>query len=538
MDCIVYNARIATMDPKQPFATAMAIDNGRVAKVGQDAQVLEDRAAGTRLIDAGGRLIVPGLGDSHMHVLNYGETLSQADLSGLDSIESLVERVKSFIQQNHVAAGTLVYSSGWNQDLFQEQRMPTKEDLDRISTEHPIVLVRICGHCTVVNSKALEVFGITADTPQPFGGRFELENGRPNGVFHETAQKLVTRQRAMDVPTAKRMIQTALERAAAQGLTAIHSDDFASIPGFGAKQVMQAYRELEQEQKLPVRIFQQCRFATADALAAFLAKGYRYGQGSDRYRLGPVKIIADGSLGARTAWLHAPYSDETSTCGVAAIEKEELEKIIRLAHQNDWPVAVHAIGDRAMDMVFDCLKAVQAEQPKPLKHGIVHCQITSRAQLERFAAEQVAAYIQPIFLEYDLHIAQDRVGARANTSYAWKTLVNSGVLVTGGSDCPVEPLDALKNLYCAVTRQDFEGRPKGGWQPEEKLGIQQALTLCTQNLAVLEGKETSRGTLSEGKWADFVMLDRDIFAIEPQELLHTKVCMTVVQGQETYRAEK
>lgn len=536
MDWIVYNAKIATMDEKQPFAAAMAIENGKIAALGEDEQILAKKTEQTKLTDAKGGFVYPGFGDSHMHVLNYGETLTQADLSALDSIEAMIDRVKTFIREKDIPAGTMIYSSGWNQDLFCEGRMPTRYDLDRISTEHPVVLSRICGHCTVVNSKALEVFGITADTPQPFGGMFEIENGQPNGIFHETAQQLVREQRTTTVPMAKQMIKAALDKAAAQGLVAIHSDDFASIPGFGAEDVMQAYHELEQEGRLPVRIFQQCRFSTAEEFKAFLAKGYRYQQGSERYHLGPVKIIADGSLGARTAWLNEPYSDENSTCGVSAIEKEEMQKIISLAQENDWPVAVHAIGDRAMDMVFDCLKTAQDAMPKALKHGIVHCQITNSSQLSRFAEQGVTAYIQPIFLEYDLHIAADRVGQRVNTSYAWKTLAESGALVVSGSDCPVEPLDALKNLYCAVARQDFAGVPEGGWRPEEKLTMQQALTLCTENLAVLEDKQQTRGTLSVGKQADFVMVDHDLLSVLPKELLDTNVCMTAVQGEITYRA--
>lgn len=534
MDCIVYNAHITTLDKQKPYATAMAIDKGRVAALG-DESLLAAKAPHTKVIDAQNQYIYPGFGDSHMHVLNYGETLTQADLSGLDSIEALIVRVRMFLTENQVPEGALVYSSGWNQDLFAEGRIPTREDLDRISTVHPIVLSRICGHCTVVNTKALEQYGITAHTPQPFGGRFELgQDGKPNGIFHETAQQLVRRERPATRAQVKTMIRAALRQAAAQGLTCIHSDDLASIPGLGWKEVHEAYLELEQEGKLPVRIVEQCRFASCEELAAFLKEGVYYGQGSGIYSLGPIKIIGDGSLGARTAWLREPYSDDSRTRGVSAIQEKELEAMVRLAHQHDWPVAVHAIGDKTIETVMNCIGRVQREQPKPIRHGIVHCQITDGTLLQRFAQEGIAAYIQPIFLEYDLHIADKRVGARANTSYAWKTLVESGALVCGGSDCPVEPLDVRKNMHCAVMRQDFYGQPAEGWHPEQRLTMQQALPLYTINLAVLEGRQTLRGSLSIGKWADFVMVDRDLLR-EPHKLLQTNICMTAMQGQITYR---
>ena len=533
MDCIVYNAQIVTLDSQKPYAAAMAIDHGKITAIG-DESMLSMKTQHTKMIDARNRYVFPGFGDSHMHVLNYGETLTQVDLSGLDSIEALIARVQDFLQQHQTPDGTLVYSSGCNQDLFVEKRIPTRENLDRISTAHPIVLSRICGHCTVVNTKALEQYGITEQTAQPFGGRYELgQDGKPNGIFHETAQQLVRRDRPVTRAQVKTMIQAALNQAAAQGLTCIHSDDLASIPGLKWQEVHRAFQELEQEGNLPVRIVEQCRFANCEDLAAFLKEGVYYGQGSDMYRLGPIKIIGDGSLGARTAWLREPYSDDHSTRGVAAIQEKELEAMIRLAHQHDWPVAVHAIGDKTIEVVMDCIARVQREQPKPVRHGIVHCQITDRALLQRFGRENIAAYIQPIFLEYDLHIAEDRVGERAKTSYAWKTLVESGALVCGGSDCPVEPLDVLKNMHCAATRQDFYGQPEAGWYPEQRLTMQQTLPLYTKNIALLEGRQAMRGSLSVGKWADFVMLDRDILQ-DPRELLKTNVCMTAVQGRITY----
>ena len=223
-------------------------------------------------------------------------------------------------------------------------------------------------------------------------------DGKPNGIFHETAQQLVRRERPVTRAQVKTMIQAALKQAAAQGLTCIHSDDLASIPGLGWQEVHKAYLELEQEGKLPVRIVEQCRFASCEELQDFLEEEVFYGQGSDVYRLGPIKIIGDGSLGARTAWLREPYSDDGSTRGVSAIQEQELEDMIRLAHQHDWPVAVHAIGDKTIQTVMDCIARVQSEQPKPIRHGIVHCQITDRSLLKRFASEDIAAYIQPIFL--------------------------------------------------------------------------------------------------------------------------------------------
>ncbi len=534
MDCLIYNAHITTLDKSIPQATAMAIDRGKIVHIGNE-ELLPLKAKAKKIIDAKGRYIYPGFGDSHMHVLNYGETLTQVDLSGLDSIAALIGRVKSFIESNHIPEGQLVYSSGWNQDLFLEKRIPTKEDLDKISRRHPVVLSRICGHCTITNSIALREYGVSAQTQQPIGGHFETDpSGQPNGIFHETAQALVRRERSVTKLQLKQMIYTALMKAAQQGLTCIHSDDLASIPGTNWRQVHQAFLELEQEKKLPVRIVEQCRFSSREELADFLQSGVQYKQGSDLYRLGPIKIIGDGSLGARTAWLREAYSDDPGTRGVAALEEKELLEMIRLAHKHDWPVAIHAIGDQAIETAMDCIKQVQNEDPKTILHGIVHCQITDKTLLKRFAEEKIVAYIQPIFLEYDLHIAEKRVGKRADTSYAWKTLVENGTLVCSGSDCPVEPLDVLKNLYCAVTRKDFNGQPVEGWYPEQRLSMECALRLCTQNLAALEEREKQRGSLSIGKWADCVMLDQDLLNIEELSLLNAKVRMTMMNGHITY----
>lgn len=541
MDTIFYNGKIKTMDSHYPLASAVAVKDGLIAAIGGE-ELLAFKTPTSRLVDLKGRLMLPGFGDSHMHALEFGESLVNVDLNRCSSIEQMIATVKSFILDLSIPAGGYVVGRGWDQEIFAEKRLPTRWDLDRISTRHPIVLTRTCGHMAVANSKALEIYGITAHTPQPEGGAFQVdEYGEPTGIFTELAINLVAPNRTnISVEDSKESILRALEYASSKGITSIHTEDLASCPGVDYQVILDAYEQLAQEGRLPVRVYEQCLFSSCEELEGFINKGYIQGIGDEFFKIGPLKIIIDGSLGARTAYMRAPYKDDPSTRGIEVVNQKELNELVLCAQRHYLSVAIHAIGDKAVEMALDSIEHAQEQCPHgDLRHGIVHCQITDHALLERFSQLGVQAYIQPVFVASDMYIASVRVGKElARTSYNWRSLYELGVHISGGSDCPIAPLDVLQGIYCAVTRKDLNGNPPEGWYPEQCLSVEQAVELYTKNVAWASYEEKMKGTISFGKYADMVVLDQDIFQLSPEEILTVNVDMTIMDGVIRYLREE
>jgi predicted amidohydrolase YtcJ len=459
-------------------------------------------------------------------------------LNAARSVDDLLKAVEAFIAA-HPGDGP-VRGRGWNQDLWAEKRLPTRQDLDLVQTDRPIVLSRVCGHMAVCNSAALEFFGILGHEGVPGGDILTDENGLPNGLLTETAQSLAAPSAEVDLQSVKERLRSAMAHAASKGLTAAHSDDFPPSLS-GAETVMWAYAELESEGAMPLRVFQQAHFRSAEALQAFLAKGYGYDTAKgELYKVKSLKMLADGSLGARTAALRGEYADAPGESGTAIYTQEELDAMVLLAHENGLPVSIHAIGDRAMDMVLGAVERAQKAFPgiSP-QHGVIHCQITDEALLDRFAALHVQALVQPVFLEYDAHIVDARVGAAlASTSYNWDGFLKRGVNVSGGSDCPVEPLDPLLNLYCAIARRDFEQKPENGCYPEHCLSPWDAVALFTVNAARAVGEGGIRGQIRPGMLADLSVFDVDPFGDEPAKLLTGRALMTLLGGKAVFRAER
>lgn len=451
-------------------------------------------------------------------------------------MEELNLRVARFIMDKDIKESKWVRGAGWNQDYFQdEKRFPTRYDLDNISTKHPIVVSRACGHVVVVNSKGLEILNINKDTPQVEGGHFDLdENGEPNGIFRENAIGLVSG--SLPSPTVeeiKSMMINGIVDLNRCGITSIGTDDFEALPDRNYVNVMKAFLELKEENKLNIRINEQCLLPTIEKLQGFIDKGYGTGWGDNVFKVGPLKLLIDGSLGARTAALVEPYSDDSSTTGITTATQEELDSIVELAHNNDIQVAIHGIGDKSMYMAFESIEKALIKNPREdHRHGIVHCQITDEYLLNKFAELNAVAYIQPIFLDYDWHIVKDRVGeAREKTSYNWRTMVDKNIKIACGSDAPVETFDVLKGIYEAVTRKDLQGNPKEGWLPEQKLTVKEAVYGYTMGGAYASFEEDIKGSLEKGKLADMVILSEDIFNIEEDKIKDVKVETTILGGK-------
>lgn len=536
MDLILINGRIYTMDYEKSIAEAVAVKDGKISAVGNNDEIIALRTAETEVIDLHGKVLLPGFIDSHMHVFSFGNSLQMVNLAEAKSVEDIVCMTKDFINKKNIAKGKWVRGRGWNHDYFEaEKRFPTRYDLDKISTEHPIVVTRACGHVSIVNSKALEIAGITSATTQVEGGRFDIdENGEPLGIFREKALGLIYDNIPTDsLEEIKDMIREALRYANSKGVTSIQTDDLEHLPGKDFEMMIRAYSELKESGELTVRIYEQCLLSDKSRLKDFLSKGYNTGWGDEMFKLGPLKILADGSLGARTAALCTPYADDPSTSGILVYTAEELEELVKCAHDAGMHVAIHCIGDRTMYMAFNSIEKALRDNPRENhRHSIVHCQITDETLLNKYKELDVVALIQPIFLHYDLHMVEQRVGKeKAQKTYAFKTMLNKGVHVALGTDCPVEALDTMPNIYCAVTRKDLKGYPQDGWLPQEKLTVEEAVYCYTMGGAYASFEENVKGSITPGKFADMVVLSENIFEIEPEKIKDVKVEKTFLGGR-------
>lgn len=536
MDLIFINGIVYTMDKNNTISEAVAVKDNKIVKVGTTEEILALKGDNSQIIDLEGKALAPGFNDSHMHLVNYGYSQTQADLIGVESVEEINRRVSQYIKDKKVEKGTWVRGAGWNQDYFIGDKVfPTKYDLDKISLDHPIVVTRTCGHVAVVNSKALEVLGIKKGTAQVEGGHFDLdENGEPTGIFRENALAIV--YNAIPNPginEIKEMITNAIEQLNKCGITSVGTDDFGALPGKDYNKIIEAYLELKNEGLLNIRVYQQYLIPEIDNLKGFLNKGYKTGWGDENFKIGPLKLLLDGSLGARTAVLNEPYTDNPSTSGILTATQEELDEIVDFAHNNGNQIAIHGIGDKAMYMAFESIEKTLNKNPKKdHRHGIVHAQITDEYLLNKFRDLEAIAYIQPIFLDYDWKMVKSRIGEeREKTSYNWKTMVDMGTHIACGSDSPVDSFNVMYGIYEAVTRKDLKGNPEGGWLPEQGLTVEEALYGYTMGGAYASFEEDVKGSIEEGKLADMVVLSDNIFEIDSHKIKDVNVEMTIFNGR-------
>ena len=540
MTTLYDNGKLFTADPARPWASAMAVENGDIVWVGDDPfgdWAFPGNETAER-IDLGGKFVTPGFIDSHMHLVGYGRLLGEVSLTEhTGSLSKMCDAVRAFIEKNQIPEGAWVCGRGWNQDHFQdEKRYPDCHDLDGISDKHPIFLTRACGHLAVANTMAMRLAGMGADTPQPKDGRFLVDSqGAPLGIFEENAITMI--KNAICGPSlleVKSYIRAACKKLNSFGITSVHSDDFLSLPQTGYETVLQAYRELEQEGELTVKIYEQSQFEDLKQLQEFVEKGYVTGTGTEYVKIGPLKIVGDGSLGARTALLSSPYADEPTTCGIGLLSQEQLDQMILYGHSHGMQIAVHAIGDGMLEMVMQAYeKALKAYPRKDHRHGIVHCQITTRKLLERFRELSLNGYIQTIFLDYDSRIVESRVGKeRAKDTYQFKTLLDMGCAISNGSDCPVETPDVMKGIQCAVTRTSLDGART--FLPEQALDLETAISSYTAMAAQAAFEEGRKGMLRQGMAADFVVLRSDPTQVLAKDLGKVQVAATFVDGAQVY----
>lgn len=538
MKTAYYNARVYTGE--LPLSQAFLVEDGRFAAVGTDEEILSRLAAADARVDLNGRFVCAGFNDSHMHLLGFGGALYTAQLAPhTGSLAGLIAYVKEYLAAHPVREGQWLRGRGWNQDYFSDvQRMPNRHDLDAISTEVPILLTRACGHCCVLNTKALSLAGIGADTVAPEGGAIGREDGAPDGRLYDNAMDLVNAVLPMPgKEEIKDMLRLACRALNGYGITSAQTDDYCAFRGVPFEVVNAAYRELEASGELTVRVCEQANFTGLDELRRFVAAGNVTGAGSAMFRIGPLKLLGDGSLGGRTAHLTRPYADDPATRGFSLFSDAHMNEMISYANAHGMQVAVHAIGDACLDQVLNAIDRALREHPRAdHRHGVVHCQISRTDQLARIRELNLHVYAQSIFLDYDNHIVAARVGEElASTSYSWKTLLDGGVSVSNGSDCPVELPDAMEGIECAVTRTSLDGT--GPYLPEQAFTVQEALDSFTIRGAEASFEEAVKGRIAPGYLADFTVLAEDPFAVEPRRLHAVAVEAAYLGGTRVYARE-
>lgn len=532
-----YNGAVYT--GKLPLSQAFIVEDGRFLVTGTNDAVLAALSARDARIDLQGRFVCPGFNDSHMHLLGFGSMLNAAQLAEhTGSLADMLACLRLFLAENPPREGQWLVGRGWNQDLFSDvRRMPDVRDLDAISTEVPILATRACGHCCVVNSKALELAGIGPDTAAPVGGTIGRENGMPDGRLYDNAIELV--QRVLPVPgreEIRRMLRAACARVNQYGITSVQTDDYQVFPGVSWQLINEVYREMAESGALTLRVCEQAQFTEAPGMEAFIAAGNKTGTGTDCFRIGPVKLLGDGSLGSRTAHLSRPYADDPGTQGFSLYTDEHLNRMVSTAHARGMQLAIHAIGDACLDQVLNAIENALAENPRAdHRHGVVHCQISRPEQLARIARLGMRVYAQSIFLDYDNHIVEKRAGRElAASSYAWKTLMENGVSVSNGSDCPVELPNVMTGIECAVTRTSLDGT--GPYLPDQAFSVRQALDSFTIRGAEASFEEAYKGIIAPGYLADFTVLGENPFATEPRRLHEIPVLACCLGGKRVFGA--
>lgn len=516
-DLMITNAHIYTMDKAHPLASRMAVRGGRIVGIDAGASM-----AATRTVDLAGATVVPGFIDSHGHMEGLGEMLDSFDLREIRTVEEVAAIVRKVAVSR--AKGEWIQGRAWDQTNWGGV-FPTEQPLSAAAPDNPVYLTRVDGHAGWANRRAMGIAGVTKDTPDPLGGRIiRGRDGQPTGIFVDRAQSLIARK----IPPATqqqvtRRLEIAVKECARLGLTTVHD---AGIPA----NVLEGYRELLRENKLPLRIYAMIG-GDGELWRQYLKRGPEVG---DRLTVRTIKLIADGAMGSRGAAFWQPYSDDPGNTGLLILSRETIERIGRDAYEHGFQVATHAIGDRANRTVLDAYAAVLKGR-NDKRWRIEHAQIVSLPDFRLFAENSVIASVQATHATSDMRWVEQRIGPdRIAGAYAWQRFLKAGVHMPNGSDFPVESPNPLLGMYAAITRQDRNGNPPGGWMPDQRLTPEQALHSWTVEGAYAAFEEDRKGRFAPGMMADFVVLSDDILHGDPARILKARVKMTVVGGEVVY----
>jgi predicted amidohydrolase YtcJ len=526
-DLLLVNGRFHTQDPERPRATAAAIRDGHFRAVGADSEIRALGGPGARIIDLEGRRVLPGLTDAHFHYHDWALGRRRLVLAGVASLERLLDRVSSAARS--LRPGAWILGQGWNEMAWSGRRLPSRRDLDGAAPAHPVLLLRSDLHLAVVNSPALEAAGITPGTPDPDMGAIDRDaEGRPTGVLRDLAVNLVT-ARIPDPPDDEVVLAfrdgfACLHR---MGLTGVH--DQRLMGGLEGAAAFRAWQSLRREEALNLRVWMNL---PGERLDEIIALGLRTGMGDGCLRVGHCKFFADGAQGVGTAWMLEPYEGSTNT-GLQLTPMAQIEDALKRAQAAGLALSVHAIGDRAnaeLAGVFE--RVLDGRGPTGCApHRIEHLQLIRPETVRRIARLGVVASVQPVHLVDDLPMMEPTVGARTCFAHTWRTMLEAGLTLAAGSDCPVSDPNPFWGIHAAVTRRRRDGTPAGGWYPEQRLTVAEAVRAFTLGPAIASGRRRDLGSISPGKRADLVVLDRDIFTVDPMEICEAKPVMTLFAGR-------
>lgn len=525
-DSVYLNGNIYTVDEGFSTAEAIAIKGQYIIGVGSNDDVRKFIGTSTKVIDLGGKTVVPGLIEGHMHYPGEGQKLLQLDVFWKPK-DVILELVKA--EADRLPDGEWITGNGWNQEVWDVPEFPTKEDLDSVAPNNPVALKRTCGHATWVNSMALELGGITKDTPNPQGGEIlKDENGEPTGILTDTAASAV---RSLIPPfneeRQKEALLLAQDELFSYGLT-------TSMDAGSGLEDIQYMKDLYESGELKIRLYTMVD--SGPSAEAYYEKGPEVGLYENRLTMNCIKFYTDGSLGARSAWMLEEYSDRAGHFGNSRHTYDEFYELIKAAREHGFQVATHAIGDAANKQVVDIYEKVLKEMPlENHRYRIEHFQIATLEDIQRIADLGIVPAMQSVHATSDKNMAEDRVGSeRIKGAYAWRKVLNTGNVIVNGSDANVELVNPYHGLYAAVTRSGRDGEPAGGWYPEENMTREEALRSFTIWAAYGQFEEDIKGSLEVGKLADFVVLDRDYMTVPARDIKDILPLATIVGGEIVY----
>jgi hypothetical protein len=518
----------------------VAIGGGRFLAVGEDKEIKDLSRPETEILDLDGRLGFPGMTDAHFHYYDWVLGRRELALADVVHVQELLERVEA--RAKETPPGHWILGQGWNESDWPEHRMPTRDDLDAVAPDHPVALWRCDLHLAVVNSRALELAGINASTPNPPEGVIARdESGRPNGILRELASNLI--KEVIPGPTDDDLAAAMADGISvlhAYGLTGLH--DIHLMGGLEGAPALRAWQRLREKGMLNLRTWVSI---PGERLDEAIALGLRTGLGDDTLRIGHLKFFADGGMGARTAWMIEPYLD--AECGMPLASMDTLREAFLKADQAGLAVMIHAIGERANREVIGIFERVfenrvaqsRVSHPAPaVSHRIEHVQMIRPEDVSRLAGLDLIACVQPHNMILDINMIDECVGPRGSFTYAYRAMIDAGIPVIFSSDAPVCDPRPLVGIHALVTRQRKDGTPQGGWYPESRITVEEAVRGYTLLPASTHGLGDRLGSITPGKYADVVVLDRDIYTINPMEILDARVDMTIFDGRIVYRREK
>lgn len=537
LDKLFVNGKIHTMVSPNDIYSSLGVRDGLIEYVGDEQNI-----PAKEVIDLHGKTMIPGMADSHLHLYAHCQNLTYVDLSNVKSIKEMIDKMKE--KADKTEEGQWIKGVNFDQTKWSENRFPTLDEMNSISKVHPIVIKRTCLHCVVANSLGLKIAGIERYATSELGGKIELDkDGYPTGILREQTTKIFDDILPNPLENNKirdEIFQSALSDMSSKGITTIHT---YAAQIWQYNEDINIYRNFEKQNKLPLRVtvcldkyFEQEKISPAE-----FKNPYRLTQ------YGAFKVFTDGSLGSESAALREPYANNPNAKGLLISSRDELINLITEAYIKGYQPAIHAIGDRALDITLDAIETAvhsyEAQNPSKsaserLSFRIIHAEIADLPSIERMAKLPVVIDMQPTFICTDLHWLEYLLGpSRAQNSYPMKTMMEKGLILTGGSDCPVETYDPIIGVYAAVTRQDLDGTPLNGFLPNEKLDVFKALSMFTKNVHCATGQEKYLGTLEKGKFADLVVLNEDIFSVAENKIKDIKIEQTYLAGSCVYMVQ-